>query len=68
MRRAYGLGVGWVSILEPAGISRILETPGDWKLVAYLCIGYPSSAENIPELERKGWEHRQAECRTVLRR
>lgn len=65
---AYGLGVGWVSILEPDEISRILETPGDWKLVAYLCIGYPCSAGNIPELERKGWEHRQAECRTVLRR
>jgi len=66
--RAYGLGVGWVSILEPDEISRILETPGDWKLVAYLCIGYPCSVENIPELERKGWEHRQAECRAVLRR
>ncbi|MDO9460299.1 MAG: 5,6-dimethylbenzimidazole synthase [Alphaproteobacteria bacterium] len=66
--RAYGLGVGWVSILQPAGIGQILDVPHGWKLVAYLCIGYPAMAENIPELERKGWEQRHAECRTVLRR
>lgn len=66
--RAYGLGVGWVSILQPTGICQILGVPHGWKLIAYLCIGYPAMAENIPELERKGWEHRHAECRAVLRR
>lgn len=66
--RTYGLGVGWVSILDPAGICSILDIPAAWKLVAYLCIGYPSSYDMTPELERTGWEHRRKERRTVLRR
>jgi len=66
--RAYGLGVGWVSILDPVGICRILDVPISWKLVAYLCIGYPSFQDMTPELERKGWEHRRTERRTLLRR
>ncbi len=66
--RTYGLGVGWVSILDPVGICRILDVPISWKLVAYLCIGYPSFQDMTPELERKGWEHRRTERCTVLRR
>ena len=39
--RTYGLGVGWVSILDPVEVNRALRVPADWKLIAYLCIGYP---------------------------
>lgn len=39
--RARGLGVGWVSILDQARLNKDLTVPADWRLVAYLCIGWP---------------------------
>jgi 5,6-dimethylbenzimidazole synthase len=49
--RAEGMGVGWVSILEPREIQEILATPAHWKFVSYLCVGYPESERDIPVLE-----------------
>lgn len=57
--RARGLGVGWVSVLDPARLNRDLAVPQDWGLVAYLCVGYPQDVSDTPELERKGWEARR---------
>ena len=54
--RIHGLGVGWVSILEPAEIAAALGAPSDWKLIAYLCIGWPEADCAEPELVRAGWE------------
>jgi 5,6-dimethylbenzimidazole synthase len=51
--------MGWVSILNPERIRTILSVPGDWHLVAYLCIGYPERESSLPELERAGWEKRR---------
>jgi 5,6-dimethylbenzimidazole synthase len=56
--RAAGLGVGWVSILDPSRVSAALGTPESWKLVAYLCIGWPEEEHLDPELERFGWQLR----------
>lgn len=56
--RAEGLGMGWVSILEPAEIIRALDVPEGWKLIAYLCIGRSAEEHLDPELERHHWEHR----------
>ena len=64
--RAQGLGVGWVSILDPAGVARTLKTPADWSLVAYLCLGHPVEEHVDPELQRFGWQARDAACRRVL--
>ena len=57
--RAYGIGVGWVSILDPEEIRQIAGVPEDWVLVAYLCVGWPEAESLQPELERKGWEKRE---------
>ncbi len=54
--RARGLGVGWVSILEPEAVVAILDVPETWRLVAYLCIGHPQEEHRDPELERHGWQ------------
>lgn len=54
--RARGLGVGWVSILEPEAVTGILAVPETWRLVAYLCVGYPVEEHLDPELERHGWQ------------
>ena len=57
--RARGLGVGWVSILDPKQLNRDLDVSEDWSLVAYLCVGYPQTVSTTPELENKGWEDRR---------
>lgn len=54
--RAHGIGAGWVSILEPDVVTHTLEVPPDWKLIAYLCVGYPVEEHDTPDLERTGWE------------
>lgn len=56
--RARGLGVGWVSILDPHETATILDVPAAWRLVAYLCIGHPQEEHLDPELERHGWQAR----------
>jgi 5,6-dimethylbenzimidazole synthase len=58
LARAEGLGVGWVSILNPVQLAKDLNTPTDWRLVGYLCVGWPETADDTPELERAGWETR----------
>lgn len=57
--RAQGLGVGWVSILDPMQLSRDLDVPADWAMVAYLCVGWPETTSETPELEIAGWESRR---------
>ncbi|MBD8619095.1 5,6-dimethylbenzimidazole synthase [Sphingomonas sp. CFBP 13728] len=58
--RAHGIGLGWVSILDPSRIREVLEIPETWQLVAYLCVGYPEIEAITPELEREGWEKRRS--------
>lgn len=58
--RMHGIGLGWVSILDPERVRCIVGAPDPWRLVAYLCLGYPESETTIPALERNGWETRSA--------
>ncbi|NHX27852.1 5,6-dimethylbenzimidazole synthase, partial [Escherichia coli] len=58
--RAEGLGVGWVSILDPDRLCRDLDVPDTWRLVAYLCIGWPEADTDTPELVTAGWETRRS--------
>lgn len=57
--RIRGMGVGWVSILEPRAVAAILDVPPHWSLIALLCIGYPSETSDRPELEQRGWQARE---------
>jgi len=66
--RAQGLGLGWVSILDPAEMAGILDVPADWIFLGYFCLGYPQSDEVTPELQRAGWEQRRPWQDFVLRR
>lgn len=58
--RAEGLGLGWVSILDPERLARDLDVPQSWRFIGYLCIGWPEEEDTVPELERAGWESRAA--------
>lgn len=65
--RAAGVGLGWVSILDPQQAARDLAVPESWHLVAYLCLGYPEEAHDDPELARHGWEQRRAAAPLLTR-
>ncbi|MGF7179189.1 5,6-dimethylbenzimidazole synthase [Tunturiibacter psychrotolerans] len=56
--RAEGIGVGWVSILEPHSLRSTLKIPEQITPVAYLCLGYVDAFSKEPDLERAGWEKR----------
>ena len=64
--RAHGVGVGWVSILDPLGVREILAVPATWSLVAYLCLGWPEEEHLDPELERVGWQRRVGDLDRVI--
>ncbi len=66
--RAAGLGLGWVSILDPAAAHAALDVDPAWRLIAYLCLGYPEEESITPALERSGWERRAASARGMLQR
>ena len=66
--RAEGIGMGWVPILTPAHINKLLDVPETWRLIGYFCLGYPQADDVSPELERVGWEQRQTSDAFVLRR
>lgn len=66
--RSFGLGVGWVSIVDPLKIKQILDVPESWTLIALLCVGWPEEEHIDPELERCGWEFRSSAGRMVLER
>jgi len=66
--RTEGVGVGWVSILEPDVVRRALEVDAEWRLIAYLCVGYPKESNETPELLRAGWEMRDERAAEIYRR
>lgn len=54
--RAENLGLGMVSILDPAAMERLFAVPEDWSFSAYLCIGHPAFTDDTPLLHRAGWQ------------
>lgn len=56
--RAEGIGVGWVSIVDPARLAETLRLPSQVYPLAYLCLGYVSEFLPKPELEIAGWRAR----------
>jgi 5,6-dimethylbenzimidazole synthase len=66
--RAEGLGLGWVSILEPKRMAAILDVPLAWSLIGYFCLGYPQGDTATPELEDAGWEKRRKADDFITRR
>lgn len=57
--RAEGVGVGWMSLLEPEFVAELLQLPSGVVPVAYLTLGYPVSFPDEPLLELTGWSARR---------
>jgi 5,6-dimethylbenzimidazole synthase len=66
--RAAGLGLGWLSILDPAGIAEALDVSPDWTFIGYFCLGFPEAEDDVPDLQRAGWEHRRSVTAVRIRR
>lgn len=60
MARAWGLGVGMVSILDPDEMAQIFSVPPGWHFSLYLCIGWPEFHDDQPLLHRNGWQENVA--------
>jgi len=55
MARTLNIGIGWVSILNPKKINKILDMDDDFVLVGYLCVGYVKEFYKEPELKKLKW-------------
>ncbi len=66
--RAQGIGMGWVSILDPKRIAELLQVPAEWKFIGYFCLGYPLLDDTVPELEQMGWEERRVPSSVIIKR
>ncbi|WP_163795275.1 5,6-dimethylbenzimidazole synthase [Mycolicibacterium sediminis] len=53
--RAEGLGLGWVSIFDPARLAALLGMPQDAEPVAVLCLGPVPDFPTRPVLEIERW-------------
>lgn len=66
--RIEGVGLGWVSILDTASLSGILDVPASWRFIGYLCLGYPVKEDDCPTLQRDNWETRRDPSSRIIRR
>lgn len=55
--RAENLGLGWVSMFEPAALAELLECPEGAVPVGILCIGPVADFYPAPMLELEQWRH-----------
>jgi 5,6-dimethylbenzimidazole synthase len=53
--RAEGLGMGWVSLFDPARLAQLLTVPADAEPVAILCLGPVPDFPDRPSLELDQW-------------
>ena len=57
--RARGLGVGWVTLFDPADLLSLVCAPPGIAALGWLCVGWPDERPPAPGLERRGWSSRQ---------
>lgn len=53
--RAENLGLGWVSLFDPAALAALLHLPPGARPVAILCLGPVAAFYPRPMLEQTGW-------------
>jgi 5,6-dimethylbenzimidazole synthase len=58
--RAEGLGLGWVSLFDPAAVSALLQMPPGAEPLAVLCIGPVDGFYEEPMLQKERWAARCA--------
>jgi len=56
--RAAGLGLGWVTLFQPADLAALLHLPDGVETLGWLCLGWPDERPPEPGLQRHGWSQR----------
>lgn len=56
--RAVGLGMGWVTLFQPADLAAMLHLPEGVETLGWLCLGWPDERNPSPGLQRHGWSRR----------
>jgi 5,6-dimethylbenzimidazole synthase len=56
--RAENIGMGWVSLFDPAALRQLLRMPEGSRPVAVLCLGHVDAFYPRPMLEEVGWARR----------
>jgi len=65
MARALNIGIGWVSIIDHKKVQKTLNVSDKYKLVGYLCVGYPKKFLDTPELETLKWEKKKKKKKVI---
>ncbi len=58
--RAEGLGLGWVSLFEPATVAALLGLPAGAEPIVLLCLGPVQAFYAEPMLQQQKWAQREA--------
>jgi len=66
MARSLNIGMGWVSILDPEKVKKVLNAPPENQLIGYLCFGYTDMFYNQPELELRKWDRKKNQKEVVV--
>ena len=53
--RAEEIGLGWVSLFDPARVAELLKMPQGSKPLGILCLGYVEAFDPAPALQLEGW-------------
>ncbi|PKZ41467.1 5,6-dimethylbenzimidazole synthase [Kytococcus schroeteri] len=56
--RALGLGMGWVTLFEPADLAGLLHLPEGVETLGWLCLGWPDERPPEPGLQRAAWSRK----------
>jgi nicotinate-nucleotide--dimethylbenzimidazole phosphoribosyltransferase len=56
--RAEGLGLGWVTLFQPADLAALVGLPAGVVTLGWLCLGWPDERPPAPGLQRAGWSTR----------
>jgi len=62
---AEGLGTGWVSFYREPFVRDLLGIPDGIRPVAWLCLGPVTHHQEVPDLERHAWRHREPVERAI---
>jgi nicotinate-nucleotide--dimethylbenzimidazole phosphoribosyltransferase len=64
--RAEGLGLGWVTLFDPAELAELLGLPDGVVTLGWLCLGWPDERPPEPGLQRAGWSKRLPLSQVVI--
>ena len=68
--RSFNVGMGWISILKPKKVKKIIgltkEQRSEYKLIGYFALGYVDKFYEKPELQTLKWENKKTLDEVIL--